>query len=98
MIRAIPSAWRSRRTSVSNCAKTANMPKKAFPADVALLLAVKAKLVAVDDGIETFEEAFMAHVVMPDGRSVGDHIKPRIASAYREHQMVPLLPYRGRDG
>jgi hypothetical protein len=64
----------------------------------ALLLAVKAKLVAVDDGIETFEEAFMAHVVMPDGWSVGDHIKPRIASAYKEHTMVPLLPYGGGDG
>jgi hypothetical protein len=64
----------------------------------ALLLAVKAKLVAVDDGIETFEEAFMAHVVMPDGRTVADHIKPRIASAYRDQKMVPLLPYGGADG
>jgi hypothetical protein len=61
----------------------------------ALLLAVKAKLVAVEDGIETFEEAFMAHVVMPDGRTVADHIKPRIATAYRENKMAPLLPYHG---
>ena len=61
----------------------------------ALLLAVKAKLVAVDDGIETFEEAFMAHVVMPDGRTVGNHIKPRIAEAYLENKHVPLLPHVG---
>src|SRR5262245_28872084 len=31
---AIPSAWRSRRTSVSKAAKTASMPKKARPAEV----------------------------------------------------------------
>jgi hypothetical protein len=61
----------------------------------ALLLAVKAKLVSVDDGIETFEEAFMAHVVMPDGRTVADHVKPRIAEAYLENRHVPLLPYGG---
>ncbi len=58
----------------------------------ALLLAIKAKLVSVDEGIETFEEAFMAHVVMPDGSTIGDHVKPRIAQAYKEQSMVPLLP------
>jgi hypothetical protein len=58
----------------------------------ALLLAIKAKLVSVDEGIETFEEAFMAHVVMPDGQTVGDHVKPRIASAYKDQKMIPLLP------
>jgi hypothetical protein len=61
----------------------------------ALLLAIKAKLVAVDDGIETFEEAFLAHVVMPDGQTVGEHIKPRIASSYKEGKMQPLLPPPG---
>lgn len=58
----------------------------------ALVLALKAKLVSVDEGVETFEEAFMAHVVMPDGRTVGDLVKPRIAQAYKEQRMVPLLP------
>lgn len=60
-----------------------------------LLLAVKAKLVSVAEGVETFEDAFMAHVVMPDGRTVGEHARPSIASAYRENKMVPLLPYGG---
>lgn len=60
-----------------------------------LLLAVKAKLVAVEDEVETFEEAFMAHVVMPDGTTVADHVRPRIAQAYRDQKMVPLLPYNG---
>lgn len=57
-----------------------------------LLLAIKAKLVSVHDGVETFEEAFMAHVVMPDGQTVADHVKPRIESAYKDQRMVPLLP------
>jgi hypothetical protein len=58
----------------------------------ALLLTVKAKLVSVAEGVETFEDAFMAHVVMPDGRTVADHVRPRIATAYAEGKMVPLLP------
>jgi hypothetical protein len=58
----------------------------------ALLLSIKAKLVSVDSGIETFEEAFMAHVVMPDGQTVADHVRPRIESAYKEGKMLPLLP------
>jgi hypothetical protein len=55
-----------------------------------LVLAVKAKLVSVADGIETFEEAFMAHVVMPDGRTVAETMKPNIALAYKQGGAVPL--------
>lgn len=58
----------------------------------ALLLAIKAKLVSVQEGVESFEDAFMAHVVMPDGQTIADHVRPRIASAYKDGKMVPLLP------
>ena len=36
-----------------------------------LLLAIKAKLVTIDSGIETVDEAFLAHIVVPtdDGRT-----------------------------
>jgi hypothetical protein len=57
-----------------------------------LVLAVKAKLVSVADGIETFEEAFMAHVVMPDGRTVAETVAPNIALAYKQNSAIPLLP------
>ena len=57
-----------------------------------LLLAIKAKLSSVEDGIESFEDAFLAHIVMPDGSTVADHVRPRIASAYKEGRMQPLLP------
>lgn len=58
----------------------------------ALLLSIKAKLVSVDEGIESFEDAFMAHVVMPDGSTVGEQVRPRIESSYKGGKMVPLLP------
>lgn len=58
----------------------------------ALLLALKARLESVTSGIETFEEAFLAHVVMPDGKTVYEHAVPRIASAYQSGKMQPLLP------
>jgi hypothetical protein len=62
----------------------------------ALFLAVKAKLISVHEGVETFEDAFMAHIVMPDGQTVADLVRPQIASAYAENKMVPLLPYGGK--
>jgi hypothetical protein len=58
----------------------------------ALLLCIKAKLEAVESKIETFEEAFLAHVVMPDGKTVGDHTLTAIAVAYEGKDMPPLLP------
>lgn len=58
----------------------------------ALLLSIKAKLEASQVGISTFEEEFLAHIVMPDGLTVGDHVKPRIVDAYSSGKMQPLLP------
>lgn len=57
-----------------------------------LALCIKAKLEAVDAGITSFEDEFMAHIVMPDGLTVGQHIRPRIADAYASGQMLPMLP------
>ena len=57
----------------------------------ALLLVIKAKLESVESGVETFEEAFLANVVMPDGKTVGEHTLPSIESAYRDGRTPPLL-------
>lgn len=57
-----------------------------------LSLAIKAKLVAVEDGILTFEEEFGMHMVMPDGQTVAEHVIPRIESAYESGQVPALLP------
>jgi hypothetical protein len=58
----------------------------------ALLLCIKAKLEAVLSNIETFEEAFLSHVVMPDGATVGQHTRPAIETAYKSGRVPPLLP------
>lgn len=58
----------------------------------ALLLCIKAKLESVASGIESFEEAFLAHVVMPDGLTVLQHTHERIHLAYKGGEMAPLLP------
>jgi hypothetical protein len=64
----------------------------------ALALVVKAKLEAVDSGIATFEEEFLAYVVMPDGKTVGAHTLPRIAEAYSTGEMPKLLPAAPEGG
>jgi hypothetical protein len=62
----------------------------------ALLLCIKAKLESVDSGIEEFDEAFMAQIVLPNGATVGDQIKPEIGSAYAGGRFSPfLLPAGG---
>lgn len=48
----------------------------------ALALMVKAKLEAVESGIVTFEEEFMAHLVLPDGRTTGETLLPQVEEAY----------------
>lgn len=58
----------------------------------ALFLCIKAKLESVEAKIETFEDAFLAHIQMPDGHTVGEHVRPRIAEAYSGQPMQALLP------
>lgn len=47
----------------------------------ALLLVVKAKLVAVDEGITTLEREFLADVVLANGRTVIEDVQPAIDHA-----------------
>jgi hypothetical protein len=61
----------------------------------ALALAIKAKLEAVESGIATFEEEFLAYVVMPDGKTVAEHVLPNVERAYLTGSMPPLLPAIG---
>jgi hypothetical protein len=69
------------------------MPQKFRSRWRALLLCVKAKLESVGAGIETFDEAFMPHVVMPDGKTLGEHALPQIESAYKQGKMPPMLTF-----
>ena len=60
-----------------------------------LVLAIKAKLECVSSGITTLEQEFMAHIVMPNGQTVGEAVIPQIAASYKEGKMPPLLGYSG---
>jgi hypothetical protein len=56
----------------------------------ALLLNIKAKMEAVAIGITTFEEEFLAHIVI-NGRNVGDVLIPQIEEMTRTGNHGPLL-------
>jgi len=58
-----------------------------------LFLVIKAKLEAVEQEIDTFENAFMANIVLPDGQTVGDYMLPQIKAAYETGKMPKLLPH-----
>lgn len=59
----------------------------------ALLLGIKAKLELARSGIATFEEEFLAHIVMPGtNRTVGEHALPALEAAYASGEAVALLP------
>lgn len=58
----------------------------------ALALCIKAKLEAVESGITTFEDEFLAHIVMPDGQTIGRWMVPQIEKMVESKQMPRLLP------
>lgn len=59
-----------------------------------LLLVIKAKLEAVESGIAQFEEEFMAHIVLPNGKTVGEFMKPQIEHAYKTGDMPLQLEFK----
>jgi hypothetical protein len=76
--------------------RAANVVNRAYDQEVrrrwrALALVIKAKLEAVETGITTFESEFLAHIVMPDGKTVAEHTIPKIEDAYSTGRRVKLL-------
>lgn len=58
-----------------------------------LLLSIKAKLETAESGIFTFEEEFMAHIVLPNGRTVGELALPGIAKSYKDGTVPAMLGF-----
>jgi hypothetical protein len=50
----------------------------------AMALVIKAKLEAVDTGITTLETEFLAHILLPNGRTVGEMAIPEITKCYAD--------------
>ncbi|HLX21652.1 MAG TPA: hypothetical protein VKR23_16015 [Gaiellaceae bacterium] len=63
----------------------------------ALLLVIKAKLESVESQIETFEEAFLANIVMPNDQTVAQIVKPQIAESYKSGKMPKQLAAASED-
>lgn len=65
----------------------------------ALLLVIKAKLESRESKIETFEDAFLAQIVMPGGHTVSELLGDKIDAAYKSGKVGPLLlgPGSGDD-
>lgn len=57
----------------------------------ALALVIKAKLEAVEAGITTVEDEFLAHTLLPTGATVAEWLGPQIDEAYRTRHMPALL-------
>jgi hypothetical protein len=81
----------------SGKARPANLIAEAIAAEHrrrwrALLLIVKAKLELVASGDAEFEDEFLAHTMLADGRTVGEWIEPQIEETYRSGQMPQLVP------
>lgn len=63
-----------------------------------LKLVIQAKLEAVESGISTFEQEFLAHVMLPDGRTIGEWAVPQIGKMVDAGKMPALLPQRADGG
>lgn len=57
----------------------------------ALALVVKAKLEATEAGISTIEQEFLAHIVLPSGRTVWEETHAAIAQQYELGMPASLL-------
>jgi hypothetical protein len=62
----------------------------------ALYMVMKAKLVAVDEGITTFVDEFLSHAVLPGGDSFGEHYAPELRKAALDGRMPGVLELPGR--
>lgn len=63
----------------------------------ALGLVIKAKLEAVEARISTFEQEFMAHMLLPNGKTAGEVLIPRILEAQGSQEMLAALPWGGSN-
>ncbi len=59
----------------------------------ALALCIKAKLESVQSEIVTFDEEFLAHIVLPSGETMGERYVPDLDRYITSGQLPPLLEW-----
>lgn len=57
----------------------------------ALCLSIKAKLVAVEEGIAEFDDEFLANIVVPGGETVSRMVRAQIVDAYESKKAPKML-------
>lgn len=57
-----------------------------------LTMIIEAKLEACAAGVSVFDDEWMAHIILPDGQTVGQFMRPQIEDAYAKGHMPKLLP------
>jgi hypothetical protein len=83
--------WNGRRERLEQPKRTSMAAQRGKQRARALMLVIKAKLESVESGVETFEEAFLPNIVMPDGKTVGEHTLPTITQAYADGRQPTLM-------
>lgn len=54
-----------------------------------LVLVLKAKFTALEGQVETFDQCFLAHIILPGGGTVGAQALPALAEAYKTGKVSP---------
>jgi len=79
--------------------RTAAQQEEAYKKEVArrwrvLVMEIKARLVAIDEGWAAFEEQFLDETLLPDGRTVKEWVNSEFTQVQLEGKLpnVPLLP------
>jgi hypothetical protein len=61
-----------------------------------LKLVIQSKMESVESGVETFDQCWLAHIMAPDGQTVGEAMIPQLVRAYRDGVSMPPLLGKGR--
>lgn len=79
----------------SEAAKDSAMAQADRSAWRALALVIKAKLEAVEAGISSLEDEFLANLILPNRETVGEWIRPKVEEAYKVGTMPTFLSLEG---
>ena len=81
-----------RRTAVAQAAEHEQACRSSWRA---LVLVIKAKLEAVESKISTFEDEFMANIILPNGQTASEYLMPKINESYVTNTLPPMLNFGG---
>lgn len=81
-----------RRTRRSDSAALAAWEQACRQRWRALSLVIKAKLEAVEAGITEFDDEFLAHLMLPDGSTVGERTRAGLEAAFQGAELPALMP------